>query len=161
MALTEMLAIQIAAAAILFPDLLKGRLRLFLAIGSAIPMLALAGLLSASSETQILAAGAYGVGWLLTLYAWQRLLTSTYRQGLGIAIAGLWAIGGPVLAYLRADFWSQPGSANGLGFSLATGPIMAAIDLLKNQTIGAPEAFLLILFLTGVIASAIFRSRRV
>jgi hypothetical protein len=155
LAAVEMASVQIAGAAMLFPDLLCGLLPLILAVAISTPMLVLAGILSGESNDQILAASLLVAGWLTILWAWRKILRTPYRQGVGIGIASLWSIGGPVLVYLQADFGSQ---AHSIPLVLA-GPIMVAVDLLNSPKYGAPEIMLSGLLLLSLIAAAVVRPR--
>jgi hypothetical protein len=129
-ATAEMAAMQIMAAALLFPALLKDWNQCAFAAISVWPMLRIAGLMGGESDAHIYATAAYVTGWLVTLALWRSILPTEASRMLAVAIASLWALGGPILLYLRAEYGGitvWPGEANDPIWSAAGGPAWAAL----------------------------------
>jgi len=89
---------------LLFSWLLRDLYAAVLAIASCWPALALAVMLSALKLGTLLIVGGYVTLWLAVLTVWRFALTSEKSQLLGTAVAITWAIGGPVVWYMRAEF---------------------------------------------------------
>jgi hypothetical protein len=129
MATVEMLVAQIGSASLLFPLLLKDFRRFVLATAGAWPMLFLAADLGGEPFLHVAAAAGFVSLWLLTLYVWVTVLKSSRAISMAMTVAALWAIGGPVLLYLHAEYGEQ----NHLQFwSAIAGPICAGLNHLKN-----------------------------
>jgi hypothetical protein len=158
-ATAEMAAVQIMAAALLFPSLLKDRNRwLFVAI-SVWPMLRIAALLGGETDARVYATAAYVTCWLALLAVWRWALPSERAQMMAVAIASLWAIGGPVLLYLRAEYGGGspwPGTMNNPIWAAAGGPVWGALARLwGDRLILGSDWPLAVLFLAGFLASRI------
>ena len=127
MALDEMLVVQIAAAAILAPMLMRDATTAALAAIASWPFTMLAGLLAAEIDPwKIVCPAAVVSLWIAALALWIWILrTQRMRQALA-ALATSLALGGPLGWYLNAEF----GGGNGvLDWSThgRWGPIMAAL----------------------------------
>jgi hypothetical protein len=153
MATAEMLVAQIVGAALLFPLLLKDPIRIILAICGMWPMLFLAASLAGDPADRVVTAGIFATSWVLTLGVWRSLLTKEQSERLGLTIAIAWTIGGPVLAYLHAEYG---GNLYPEFFNALSGPVVAGLNHLKNTDFSAsfdgPTAFLLVL---GSLISAL------
>lgn len=150
----EMLAVQIAAAGLLFPMLLKSWNRFSLATLGMWPILYLAGTLAGNSGNQILSAGGYVTAWLLTLTLWRQCLHRFEAQKIAVMIASLWTIGGQVLLYLRLEYGAD--QSHLALWHAAAGPIWAALNRLENPAVfEINDIPLLCLFIAGSIYLAI------
>jgi len=103
-ALYLLLGAQVGFAALLFSWLLRDLYAAVLAIASCWPALALAVMLSALKPGALLIAGGFVTLWLAVLTAWRFALRSERWQLIATAVASTWAIGGPVVWYMRAEF---------------------------------------------------------
>ena len=162
-ALDLLLAVQVGFAAMLFPWLLRDLSTAVMAIASCWPALALAVMLSSLKPGTLVIAGGYLTLWLASLTAWRFALANEKSQMIGTAVAATWAIGGPVVWYLRAEFNSPMQSA------LNPGPFFGPLTGALTQ-IGASGArlsdwlVLAMLFFLGCAATVMThraRSRRV
>jgi hypothetical protein len=104
LALFVMLAMQIAMSALLFPHLLGSVRCTLLAIATAWPMAQLAAYLSDEPLIHLVLGELYVSAWMIGLAIWSQVLASPWSKLLGIGIASMVSLGGPMLWYLRADF---------------------------------------------------------
>jgi len=104
LALFVMLAMQIAMSALLFPHLLGNLRSTILTIVTSWPMAQLAANLSDSTATRLVVGALYVCAWMIGLYLWAKMLPTAWSKLLGIGVASMLSLGGPVLWYLRADF---------------------------------------------------------
>jgi hypothetical protein len=125
-ALEVLLSAQVGFSALMFPWLLRDLSGALLAIASCWPALALAVMLSALKPGTLPLVGGYVTLWLAVLTAWRFALAGEKSQLIGTAIAATWAIGGPVVWYLRAEFNSPMQTAPNPGpfFGPLTGALM-------------------------------------
>ncbi len=106
-ALEEMLALQIVAAAMLFPFLLRDwRSTLALIVTSA-PYLFLTRLLSPTPCTTLAILWTYLTLWLLTLALWRSALPPRLHLP-AVAVANLLVLGIPTCHYIHAEFSAGP-----------------------------------------------------
>jgi hypothetical protein len=103
LAMDEMLVVQFAVSAMLFPFLLRDLRCSIALILTAAPMLQLAGTLSESSAGQVLGAWTCVAIWLIALALWRRAIAPRYRP-VGVAVANLLTLGGLLLWYLAREF---------------------------------------------------------
>ena len=153
MATAEMLVAQVAGAALLYPLLLKDASRLVMAICGLWPMLILAASLSGDLDRSVIAAGIFATGWLLALAVWRFVLVGEVAERVGLTIAILWTIGGPVLAYIHAEYGDNQ---NPEFWNAAAGPVAAALNHLKSADFSddfdiIPAAILLIGFALALL----------
>ena len=120
-AIEEMLVVQIAASALLFPMILDGLWAALAAIATAWPMLALAGVLSVRPTGDVVRGATYVSLWMGVLAIWGWLLSGQRSRLIGCAVAAGLSIGGGMLAYLRVEFdltastsWDFPGPIPGV-----------------------------------------------
>jgi hypothetical protein len=158
----EMLVAQIALACLLFPALFRTGSHWLLATASVWIMLRLAALLGGESTTGVYAAASYVTCWLATLAIWRLVLRSERWQLIAAAAAALWAIGGPILLYLHAEYggasqiWpSEPGFWAAVG-----GPIWGAVARLPSQHLPLPADIPLATLLISGFVFALFRIRQ-
>ena len=93
LAIDLMLVAQITASAMLLPILLRGWRLWLMVVLTSWPFVQMAGFLSATPWTRVLAAGIYLSVWLTGLAAWNVVLRSRKSRMAGVAIAMLWAWG--------------------------------------------------------------------
>lgn len=168
-ALGEMLAAQIIAAAVLLP-LLRGRRTVLILIATAWPMAQFASFLSDSTTHRLIAGETYVCIWLIILHIWSRLISSPPGRLYVAAIAMLLSIGGAVLCYLSLDFVEDAPQHVVSIPADAFGPIMGMMaQIAPDQALLATShwiawAELALLLLAGIIASGfelvIRRARR-
>jgi hypothetical protein len=127
LALFVMLAMQIAMSALLFPHLLGSVRSTIPAIVTAWPMAQLAAYLSDAPATHLVFGELYVCTWMIALHLWAGILPNPWSKLLGIGIASMLSLGGPVLWYLRADF-SRDDSQLPLWSMSMFGPICGAIS---------------------------------
>ena len=128
-----MLVIQIGAAALLFPYLLRDRRAAAMVVAASWPFTVLAAFLTGQAEHRILwGMTAYVTSWLVALAIWRSALRSGRAQSVGVAIATLVAFGGPLLWYLRAEYGVQPSAFNWMELS-NWGPIMGALSIARTD----------------------------
>lgn len=130
LAIDLLLAVQIGGSAILFPWLLRNA-RLAIAVIAAAwpPLAAAAALLSSVEFRPALQVGGFVSLWLAGLAFWNRALPWGRARSWAIGIFGLWAIGGVLLVYLRAEFASVAGQPSPSMSLLLSGPIAMAWEL--------------------------------
>jgi hypothetical protein len=153
-ALDLLMAAQVGLASLLFPWLLRDISAAVMAIASCWPALALAVMLSALKPAALLIAGGYVTLWLAVLTAWRFALASERSQMIGTAVAATWAIGGPVVWYLRAEFNSPMQSAVSPGPFF--GPLTAAVLQIDASASGRRVSDWLLLaglFILGLAAA--------
>jgi len=158
----EMLAAQIALASLLFPALFRTWNNWLMATACAWVMLHLAALLGGEPFRHVYAAATYVTCWLGTLAIWRFVLRSGRWQMIAVAAAALWAIGGPILLYLHAEYggasqiWpSEAGYWGAIG-----GPIWGAVARLSsNRLLLAADIPLATLLISGFLF-ALFRIRQ-
>jgi hypothetical protein len=95
--------VQAAAAAMLFPYLLRSWPAAAAVVASAWPFDALAAVLSSESAGRVAWAAGYVTAWLFVLAVWNWALPEQGRR-LGVAAAGLLVLGGSAVFYLRLEF---------------------------------------------------------
>jgi hypothetical protein len=127
LALFVMLAMQIAMSALLFPHLLGNLRSTIPALATALPMAQLAAYLSDAPPTHLVLGELYVWAWMIGLDLWTKMLPTAWSKLLGIGIASMLSLGGPVLWYLRADF-GRDGSQLPLWSMSFFGPICGAIS---------------------------------
>jgi hypothetical protein len=150
----EMLVGQIVVAGLLFPSLLKDASSALIVAASGWPMLRLAGLLGGEEVSHIYAAAMYVTVWIGVLAVWRYVLTSEWGCAVGVAVAALWSIGGPVLLYLHAEFggggevWPVEASV----WTMLGGPVWSGVEKLRfGWGNSASDGPLFLLLLTGII----------
>ena len=122
-----MLAMQIAMSALLFPHLLGNVRCTILAIVTAWPMAQLAAGLADASARHLVLGELYVWTWMIGLHLWSRRLPTLWPKLLGVAVASMFSLGGPVLWYLRADFGGEQSQMPISSISMF-GPICGAIS---------------------------------
>ena len=150
LAVHEMLVVQIAPSAMLFPWLLRDRITTLLVALSAILFVHLAAHLAGVPHTRAAVAAAYVAGWLIGLALWRPVLEHGRARMIGVAIATSLSIGGAVLAYLRAE--TSPTTT-----PHSFGPILGALAQLDGTAGVRSWAFLIAFLATSLVASLITR----
>lgn len=152
MALHEMLVVQIAGSALLFPALFPTLANGVLAV-AAVPIMTLLGAILASRapDRTLLAVAAYTCLWVAGLAVWANLLRTTRGKLYGVAGATLLALGGATLAYLNREF-GAPTEAFDWSSRGWLGPLVGGMSILESDAgTGTAWAFLgSFLSLTGV-----------
>jgi hypothetical protein len=145
-------AVQIGAAALVFPALLRPWRNAILAIGAVWPFqLAAAAIVGTEFRLAVVVSG-YVTAWLVGL----ALLAVTIKnRTVELAIGGLMALvawGGGAAWYLAAEF-GPPLSSTATSTSTHFGPLAEGIDLCRTGRLGDHWGFIS-LFLAAVIAIA-------
>jgi len=136
MALEEMLFLQVGAAALFFPWLLRDRRTIAMIVITSWPFTVLAGMMSAQIDPMKIAGPATLVsGWIIGLALCNSALRHRRARFVGIALAAALAFGGPLLWYLRAEFRDGVPNSNWKPNGWL-GPIMCAWGLCN----GSPRA---------------------
>jgi hypothetical protein len=150
MAVYEMIVVQTAASALLFPALFPTLANGVLAAVSVSVMLLLAALLaSRAPDARLLAVTGYLMIWVVGLAIWAKLLRTPASKLYGTALAALLVLGGAVVAYLGREF-GMPGESFDWSARGWLGPMVGAITLMESGPMtGTPWAFLG----SGVIAT--------
>lgn len=153
-AIGEMLAMQIVAASMLFPFLLRDwRSTLALIVTSA-PYLLMAGFLSATPLATLTVLWIYLTLWLLTLALWRSVLLP--RRFLpAIAIVNLLVLGIPICHYLHAEYST---GAWPLWLTGAT-PLTAALTLIASPRLIPPLWLPVVILLFAGAALRLHRAR--
>ena len=154
-ALQQMVSVQIAAAALLSPWLLRSWPALMVVLAGTLPYVQLASFLSATAMRYALWVMACVALWLLVLCTINLLIRGGRWRMICSALALLWALGGPLRIYLRLEFTSSAPSApmsSGVMTSLQGGPIISAIWLSSRQP---SLAVLVPLLVAGLLCGAI------
>lgn len=126
LAVEMMVVSQVAASAMLFPLLMRDGKTTLILIAASWPFAQLAGFLSNVPPMRMAAASLYVSTWLAALGIWRAALPSQRSQLIGIAVATILSLGGPLLAYLRLEFSSGKIDPRLLG------PVVAAIGLSRS-----------------------------
>ncbi|MGB7156423.1 MAG: hypothetical protein WBD40_00065 [Tepidisphaeraceae bacterium] len=127
-----MIVVQVTAAALLFPLLLRDATTTLMVILTTVPFLQLAAYLSSVSLSRAGLAGGYVACWIATLALSRAMLRTRQAEMLGVALALAWSVGGAVIWYVNAESreparidWSH----NGL-----FGPILGGIAQIAAPT---------------------------
>jgi hypothetical protein len=103
---------QAVAAALLFPYLLRDRRAALAVVASALPFVALGGVLSGLPVGRVVAAAAYITLWLAALGAVRHAVRPRFHLA-AVAIASLVTVGTPLLLYLSVEFGNTDSAAAG------------------------------------------------
>jgi hypothetical protein len=123
-----MLVAQIIGSAMLFPFLLRDVRSSAMVIAMAPPFTVLGTFLTGLIDWRQQTAVTAFVGvWLLGLALWRAALRSERAKAVGVAVAMIIALGGPIAWYLRAEYASL-GVPQGPRLAL-WGPVFAALEL--------------------------------
>jgi len=147
LAIDEMLVVQIAAAGMLFPWLLRSRARAIAVVLTAGPMLQLAATLASMPGSLVMLLWAYVACWCVPLAAWRFVLGRRFAL-LGVAVANLLTLGGAAMWYLRAEFSHNAPLPAGV-FGIITSAIQIAH---ADHPSPQPCMFLITVTAVGVIA---------
>ena len=125
-----MLVAQIVGSALLFPFLLRDARSGTMVVAMTPPFTVLGTFLTGLIDWRQQTAVASFVGvWLLGLALWRAALPSARAKAVGVAVATLVALAGPIAWYLRAEY-APPALGTPQGPRLALwGPIFAAFEL--------------------------------
>ncbi len=129
-----LITVQILLAAMLFPRLVSDRRATIMASVCTCPFTILAGMLSASPASRIVAGGAYVSGWILVLGMICPPLSPTKKSYLLSAMLILWCAGGPVLFFLGAEYSQAPLSPLGQGSWFIAGPVLSAYEIVRSNS---------------------------
>ncbi len=137
LALHVMVLIQIAISALLFPALFKSPTADIVTIACALPFTQLAGFLALEDQSHMLLAMAYVATWMIGLSIWRVALTTPRARMIGVAAATAFALGGPLLWYLRAEFATKSDAANFSQIGV-WGPVMGSASVLSDSHLLRP-----------------------
>jgi hypothetical protein len=159
LALFVMVAMQIAMSALLFPHLLGNLRSTIPAIATAWPMAQLAAYLSDAPASHLVLAELYVWAWMIGLHLWLRLLPTAWSKLLGIGIASMLSLGGPVFWYLRADFGRDDSQLPLWSMSIF-GPICGAISQIVPEGSKLGWTIPASVFAAGLLGCFLKRTRR-
>jgi hypothetical protein len=149
-ALAVMLVFQIGGSALLFPFLLRDARAAAMVIAASWPFTVLAGFLAAQSDhRKIIAAAIYVSVWLIGLALWSQALRTHRGKGIGVAVAILVALGGPLAWFLTAEY-GVTGNA-GWGAVSGWGPILAAMAVTERDPMHRQSWVLLVAHLAAAV----------
>ncbi len=131
LALSELLVVQSAAAALLLPILFGAPLTALLVIASAWPFCQVAAFISSTPNSQWIAAAIALTGWMVGLALWRAFLKSPLLERLGAALAVAVTLGAPLLLYLRAEFSPEPVYTIPWSFAACFGPMLNTLAALQ------------------------------
>jgi hypothetical protein len=134
LALDEMIVAQISFSALLFPILFTSSGSSVMIIGASWPFLLLAGVLSATPRSRLIAVGLYMLLWFLVLAIAGYFLISRRARLIGSTVAILGTLGFAVLWYLQAEFLMD-GTNSAHNLIRIGGPIRDALSLLHYEPI--------------------------
>ena len=127
LALAELVAVQIVAAALLFPLVLADGPTLVVNLALTLPLMQLAGLMSAARQSTIFQLTAFTGLWLVGLSGWAQLGRSDLARSCASAAAMLLTLGSALLWYVRVEAAAQAGTPN--PDPARYGPLLAGIRL--------------------------------
>ena len=145
-----MLVVQIAAAGMLFPWLLRSRSRVIAVALTAGPMLQLAATLASMSVSRVMLLWAYVACWCVALGAWRFGLARRFEL-VGVAVANVLTLGGAALWYLRAEFSHNAPLPAGVFGVLTSAIQIAHAEPLSPQ----PWVFLITVTAVGAIVGGV------
>jgi len=128
-ALQELLGVQIIAAALLYPFLLRDWQTFIWLMLTAAPFVLLAAFLSGTPYASASLAYIYLLTWLAALRMWAALLRTPVARQLGIASASGLTLGGPMLYYINLEFRGE----NPLPLLSTFGPLLSAISISRGN----------------------------
>jgi hypothetical protein len=130
-ALALMLASQIAGSALLFPILLKDAKSTLVAIALAWPICELASFLADADQMTFAVGELYVSAWLIALYLWNRFASCALGPALLSSLVALLTYGGPLIAYLHAEF--NANSSSGIWpHPELLGPVVGVLSLIQT-----------------------------
>jgi hypothetical protein len=132
LALSLIVAVQIAAASLLFPYLLGTWRFTLLAIVTALPMAQLAAVLADAGIRAPIRAEVYVILWMIALRLWTCAILTDWSKLLASSIASLLALGAPLLWYLRLDFGSDSLPDQDISTRVFFGPLGGAISQIRD-----------------------------
>jgi len=100
--------VQITMATLLFPALLPDWPATLFAIAAALPMTLLAGSLGRDPWPLVFGAKAVVIAWMLVLFGWGQIPYFRQSRSVILALAAVFAVSGPLLVYLQAEYGSPP-----------------------------------------------------
>jgi hypothetical protein len=160
LALEILLAAQIGSAAILSPMLCQTAGTVFVAAGSALPTLLLAGAMQMKPISSTVSAAIVVMCWLGMLWVWSATVSRSSRAVVA-AIAFLIAMGPPLLSYLKAEFARDPeyvGSA--IDSLLESTPTSVAWNLISEQQLHVRTVLVWVGIFGLVISLKLLRLRK-
>ena len=126
-----MLVSQIAGSAALFPILLRDAKSTLIAIALAWPICELASFLADANLKTFESGELYVSVWLITLYLWNRFTTRAIAPIYLSSLVALLTFGGPLFAYLHAEF--NPTPSSGIWpHPEFLGPIVGVLSLIQS-----------------------------
>jgi hypothetical protein len=157
LALGVMLFVQITASALLFPFLMRDLRAAAMVIATTAPFTVLAGFLTGTIDLVLQAyTAAFVLAWLLGLALWRVALRSDRARAVGITVALLVALGGPIAWYLCGEYVFQSSAVNWRNPD-AGGPFFAALAV-STQGLAARSSWMLIATHVGISVFAALTS---
>ena len=134
LAIQLLLVVQVTAAGLLFPILLRSAGAAVCIAATSVPLLVLAGVLSATPAGRLTLAGTYVLAWIAALAAWNRV-SGPVGRSVGVAAVALLTAGTLAAFYLRLEFAADPAAASATALAanwVPASPPLAALHLLSN-----------------------------
>lgn len=159
LALPELLCVQVIFGAMFFPMLGRGWESGGAVIVLSWPMIAAGAFVSATPVERWVGAGAYVSVLLAGLFAWGFVLRSSRARLIGALAATAWALGGVLLAYVRAEFAGRLAPAIQMQQSASWSAVLGVLAQLQADAArsawGGPAGVLV----SGVLVGLIWRWR--
>jgi hypothetical protein len=152
-----LLAVQVVAAGMLFPFLLRNWRHAINVAATGLPFQLAAGYLGGLAAREILPASVFVAAWILVLAVWRACLRSLGAQAIGVALAMCLTLGGGILRYLRVEF--APTSAAERTFESAS-PLLSTLATVEGNPTIAGWLLLAGLLLAGIGTLAVQRFAR-
>ena len=161
-AVEQMLAAQVVASALLFPWLMRNLATGLCVILVTAPFVQLAAVLAEVDLARAAVAWIFAALWMSALLAWTVALrasrAATRAQLIGVALAGALAMGGPVLRYLRLEFFHfAPPTQETTRWA---DPVAGAITQLQTGATDAAQWALLVCLLVGGMVACAWSRRQ-
>lgn len=147
-----LLAVQVVAAGMLFPFLLRDWRAAVQVIATAVPFQLASGYLAGIEARAMLPAMAFCLSWILLLALWRPSLGTARARMLGVSVATCLTLGGGILHYLRLEF--AAGSSPGTPFETAS-PLLTTFAALDVKPLW-PGWVLLAVLAVGTLAATAF-----
>jgi hypothetical protein len=108
LAVEHMLVAQVVASSLLFPWLMRNLMTAACVILTSAPFVLLAGMLAEAGLSSAARAWGYVALWLAGLAACTETLQTRRAKLVGVALAGVLAVGVPLVRYLESEFHALP-----------------------------------------------------
>jgi len=153
LAAPQLAVVQVSVLALIFPVLLQDLPSALFALASAVVMLMLAALLSATPWPIIAAVAGLVFAWHLALYLWNQIPRSSQLRSVVLAIAAAFTLTGPIMVYLQPEYGNTP------SIPWIPSPIEGVLAIF-DATFPLPATISLLLLIFPALAIVALRRRR-